>query len=270
MTKGKLPWIVFLLTLAIAILYLVQTIPRLPPMVASHFDIGGYPNAFMTRGAYTRFILGFAVGLPIAIVALLTFVYAGARDFKLPNRDYWLAAERIAGTRAFLIAHGVWFRIAAGGDGLLRALAELAANRSVPPQLSIKGQHRTAGLLLAHRRMDHRAASGFSTAASGGPALHRRPNPPDLWRRTWPLISPAESWSCEYWRTRYRFPERPPKPGSRLQLRFVRRWAARLRQSTCRLRCLRRPDGAACPPERSVRFEQKKTITAPAMWFLPK
>jgi uncharacterized membrane protein len=145
-TKGKLPWIVFLLMLAFAIFYLVHTTPRLPPMVASHFDIGGYPNAFMTRAAYARFILGFAVGLPIAIVALLTFVYAGARDFKLPNRDYWLAPERIARTRAFLIAHGVWF------GSLLVAMVcyvhwlELAANRSVPPQLS--NQKVSIGLLV--------------------------------------------------------------------------------------------------------------------------
>jgi uncharacterized membrane protein len=145
-TKGKLPWVVFALVLVFAGLYVVQTTPQLPPMVASHFDIGGYPNAFMTRGVYTRFILGFAVGLPIAIVALLTFVYAGARDFKLPNRDYWLAPERIAGTRAFLIAHGVWF------GSLLAAMVcyvhwlELAANRSVPPQLS--NQRVSIGLLV--------------------------------------------------------------------------------------------------------------------------
>jgi uncharacterized membrane protein len=145
-TKGKLPWVVFALMLVFAGLYVVQTTPQLPPMVASHFDIGGYPNAFMTRGVYTRFILGFAVGLPIAIVALLTFVYAGARDFKLPNRDYWLAPERIAGTRAFLIAHGVWF------GSLLAAMVcyvhwlELAANRSVPPQLS--NQRVSIGLLV--------------------------------------------------------------------------------------------------------------------------
>jgi uncharacterized membrane protein len=146
MTKGKRPWIVFFLMLVFATIYLVETSPQLPSMVASHFDIGGYPNAFITRGAYTRFILGFAVGLPIAMVALLTFVYAGARDFKLPNRDYWLAPERIAGTRALLIAHGVWF------GSLLVAMVcyvhwlELVANRSVPPQLS--NQRVSIGLLI--------------------------------------------------------------------------------------------------------------------------
>jgi uncharacterized membrane protein len=131
----KTSWIAFALMLAIAVIFVTNTAPQLPPMVASHFDLAGYPNAFMTHRGYTRFILGFAVGLPIAIVALLTFVYAGARDFKLPNRDYWLAPERIARTRAILIAHGVWF------GSLLVAMVcfvhwlELQAHQRKPPQL---------------------------------------------------------------------------------------------------------------------------------------
>ena len=68
----------------------------MPPLVASHFDGSGNPNAYMTRSVYTKFILGMSVGLPIAMVALLTVVYSNARDMKLPNRDYWLAPERIA------------------------------------------------------------------------------------------------------------------------------------------------------------------------------
>jgi uncharacterized membrane protein len=142
----KLPWIVFAMMLVFAILYVTNTAPALPPMVASHFDIAGYPNAFMTRKHYTQFILGFSVGLPVAIVGLLTLVYTGARDFKLPNRDYWLAPERLAGTRAFLIAHAVWF------GSLLVAMVcfvhwlELAANRQAPPQLS--NQSVSIGLLV--------------------------------------------------------------------------------------------------------------------------
>jgi putative copper export protein len=70
------------------------------------------------------------------VVAILTAVYSRATDLKLPNRDYWLAPERIDRTRAFLVAHGVWF------GSLLVVLAcfvhwlELAANRAQPPHLS--------------------------------------------------------------------------------------------------------------------------------------
>jgi uncharacterized membrane protein len=105
-------------------------------MVASHFDAAGQANAFMSRSGYTRFVLCLVLGLPLVVVAILTAVYSRAADLKLPNRDYWLAPQRIDRTRAFLVAHGVWF------GSLLVVLAclvhwlELVANRAQPPHLS--------------------------------------------------------------------------------------------------------------------------------------
>jgi hypothetical protein len=132
----KISWLVFGLMLLFAVFFVTHTARDLPALVASHFDAAGYPNAFMTHDGYIHFMLAMGAGLPIALVALLTFVYSRARDFKLPNRDYWLAPERIAGTRALLCAHGVWF------GSLLVAMVcfihwlELDAHRHVPPQLS--------------------------------------------------------------------------------------------------------------------------------------
>ena len=136
MMARRIPWILFASLLIFAILYVTRSAPHLPPMVASHFDAYGYPNAFMTRARYTQFVLGFAVALPIVIVALLTAVYAGAKDFKLPNRDYWLAPERIARTRGLLIAHGVWFGSLMVVMVCCVQWLELDAHRHVPPQLS--------------------------------------------------------------------------------------------------------------------------------------
>ena len=132
----RVTWAVFIGLLALAILFVVSTVSQLPPMVASHFDAAGQANAFMSRSGYTRFILCLVLGLPLAVVAILTAVYSRATDLKLPNRDYWLAPQRIDRTRAFLVAHGVWF------GSLLVILAcfvhwlELAANRDQPPHLS--------------------------------------------------------------------------------------------------------------------------------------
>jgi uncharacterized membrane protein len=142
----KLPWIVFGLMLLSAIFFVTRTAPGLPPMVASHFDLAGYANAFMTRSRYVHWMLVLGVGLPIAIVALLTFVYRRANDMKLPNRDYWLAPERIEATRNRLVAHGVWL------GSLLVAMScfvhwlELGAHRHVPPHLSNASS--AAGLLV--------------------------------------------------------------------------------------------------------------------------
>jgi uncharacterized membrane protein len=129
-------WSVFVLLLLFAILFVTGTAPELPPTVASHFDAAGQPNAFMSRSGYVRFVLCLAVGLPGIVVAVLWMVYSRATDLKLPNREYWLAPERLDRTRAFLVAHGVWF------GSLLVTLAcfvhwlELGANRQQPPHLS--------------------------------------------------------------------------------------------------------------------------------------
>jgi uncharacterized membrane protein len=129
-------WTVFIALLLFAILFVTGTASELPPMVASHFDAGGQPNAFMTRAGYIRFALGLCVGLPVLVVAVLTAVYSRANELKLPNRDYWMAPQRIDRTRSFLIAHGVWL------GSLLVVLScfvhrlELGANRQQPPHLS--------------------------------------------------------------------------------------------------------------------------------------
>jgi uncharacterized membrane protein len=142
----RITWSVFIALLLLAILFVTGTASELPPMVASHFDASGQPNAFMSRSGYIRFVLCFAVGFPVAIVIILTMVYSRATDLKLPNRDYWLAPQRLDRTRAFLVAHGVWF------GSLLVALAcyvhwlELRANRLLPPHLPIQT---FAALMLA-------------------------------------------------------------------------------------------------------------------------
>jgi uncharacterized membrane protein len=132
----RVTWSVFVLLLLFAILFVTGTASELPLTVASHFDAAGQPNAFMSRSGYVRFVLCLAVGLPAIVVAVLWMVYSRATDLKLPNREYWLAPERLDRTRAFLVAHGVWF------GSLLVTLAcfvhclELGANRQHPPHLS--------------------------------------------------------------------------------------------------------------------------------------
>jgi hypothetical protein len=79
--------------------------------------------------------LTFGVGVPLALVALLTTVYARASGMKMPNRDYWLAPERIGRTRDFLVAHGIWFGVLLLGIVCFVHWLELQANRSQPAHL---------------------------------------------------------------------------------------------------------------------------------------
>jgi uncharacterized membrane protein len=143
---NKIPWIVFALALLFAIFYFSHTVASLPAMVASHFDGAGFPNSYMTRAFYTKFVFGMGVGFPIAMVALLSLVYSKGGDMKLPNRDYWLAPERIAQTRALLVAHAVWFGCLMVAMVCYMHWLILTAHRSVPPHLS--NQMVMGGLLV--------------------------------------------------------------------------------------------------------------------------
>jgi uncharacterized membrane protein len=143
---NRFPWIVFALALLFAIIFFATTASSLPPMVASHFDGAGFPTASMTRGFYTKFVFAMGVGFPIALVTLLSVVYAKASDMKLPNRAYWLAPERIARTRALLVAHAVWFGCLMIAMVCYMHWLVLAAHRSVPPHLS--NQMVMGGLLV--------------------------------------------------------------------------------------------------------------------------
>jgi len=133
---NKIPWIAFALALLFAIFYISSTVSSLPPMVASHFDGAGFATAHFTRAFYTKFVFGMGVGFPVAMVALLNLIYSKASDMKMPNRDYWLAPERIAQTRALLVAHAVWFGCLVVAMVCYMHWLVLAAHRSVPPHLS--------------------------------------------------------------------------------------------------------------------------------------
>jgi hypothetical protein len=132
----KLPWILFAVLLLFAIGYIVRTVPHLPPLVASQFNGAGHPSAYMTRGFYLKFMLAFGVGLPAAIVALLSLVYSRTRDVRVPNRDYWLAPERIAQTRSTLLSFGVWLGSLMVAMVCYAHWLILVAHRSVPPHFS--------------------------------------------------------------------------------------------------------------------------------------
>jgi uncharacterized membrane protein len=132
----RVTWSVFIVLLLFAVLFVTNTASELPLTVASHFDAAGRPNGFMSHSGYIRFVLCAAVGLPVIVVAILTAVYSRATELKLPNREYWLAPQRLDQTRAFLVAHGVWLGSLLVILGCFVHWLELVANRQQPAHLS--------------------------------------------------------------------------------------------------------------------------------------
>jgi uncharacterized membrane protein len=131
-----LTWVAFVAILMFAATFVISTSSQLPTHVAVHFDAGGQATSFMSTDQYRLFILAFTIALPIVLVATLRGVYTRAKNFNLPNRDYWLAPQRIARTRSFLVAHGVWFGSLFTGLMCFVHWLVLDANRHIPPTLS--------------------------------------------------------------------------------------------------------------------------------------
>jgi uncharacterized membrane protein len=92
----------FFALVGLAFLQIAFYYPQMPEVVASHFDGLGEANDWSSRNGF--------FGLYAAMVLLLVgvFIYVPRRSekrssfgMKLPNRDYWLAPERIQQTREF-------------------------------------------------------------------------------------------------------------------------------------------------------------------------
>jgi hypothetical protein len=105
----------FLPLAALAVCYLILfgtlflTYGDLPLKVASHFDISGRPNGWMSRGGEVEFTLGMALFLPIFTVGMLGGAkWIPARFINIPHRAYWLAPERRGATARVLLHYGLW------------------------------------------------------------------------------------------------------------------------------------------------------------------
>ena len=95
-----------LLLLALVAVQIAWYWPHLPHVIASHFDVGGRPNGWMSREAF--------VGVYVGVVVLLTVVFSGIRFvpaslWNLPNKEYWLAPGRRDATIARVAAEMATF-----------------------------------------------------------------------------------------------------------------------------------------------------------------
>jgi hypothetical protein len=127
----------FALYIACGAVFVWLTSMRLPPLVASHFGASGVANGFMTRTGYTVFMAAFVIGLPAFMVFVTWFAVGNARArLNLPNRDYWLAPDRRAGTVAFLRDGILWFGVLLVTFLCYAHALVVLANGVQPPQLA--------------------------------------------------------------------------------------------------------------------------------------
>lgn len=100
----------FVLMVAYAAVHFSGVYPQLPAVVASHFDAHGNANGWQTKQAFFGVFAG-ATALAAFLVFLVPVLIAivPPQYVNLPNKNYWLAPERLAGVHQFLSGWFAWF-----------------------------------------------------------------------------------------------------------------------------------------------------------------
>jgi len=81
----------------------------LPAKVASHFDLLGRPNGWMSRNSCVCFTLGLGIVVPAFIIVMMGGAGRIPVSFiNLPHRDYWLAPERRRAALSILLRYSLW------------------------------------------------------------------------------------------------------------------------------------------------------------------
>jgi uncharacterized membrane protein len=106
----RFPRLVYFLLLAAGVSDWVRNYARMPARMASHFGANGQPNGWQTKEMFFVFTVG-AV-LMISVVGFVipwTLSAMPNRLINLPQKEYWLAAERRAETFRFFGTQMGWF-----------------------------------------------------------------------------------------------------------------------------------------------------------------
>lgn len=128
--------LIFFGLIGLAMLQIAFYYPRMPDVVASHFDGLGTPNGWSGR-------LGF-FGLYAAILLLLTgvFIYLPGWSEKrtsfgmrIPNREFWLEPEQIESTRLFFRRQMLIIGVAHLGLAIFTMQLAIVANFDQTPRL---------------------------------------------------------------------------------------------------------------------------------------
>lgn len=122
---------------------------QLPERIATHFNLSGQPDGWMSRSADQGLTLLLSVFFP-SFVVVLSFISRYVPGItNIPNRDYWLAPERRKQTSNYLVRHSIWFACLAILFVTGIQYSTLQANKQSPPQLSTSMIFLVAGPFLA-------------------------------------------------------------------------------------------------------------------------
>jgi len=142
--------LILLMLLYLAFLgYLLLTSGQVPARVATHFNIHGQPNGWMSRSSLLRFMSLVGSLLPLVIIGAVNLGRLFPSALNMPRKKFWLAPERRHETFRYLSRQGLWFAciIVLFMIGLQFTLVQ--ANAQSPVQLSMPLHFVFAGTFLA-------------------------------------------------------------------------------------------------------------------------
>ena len=136
MSATRIPNGLFLAIVLATIVQCLHDFPLLPDRLASHFAASGMPNGWMTK---TQFMAMYGVVLlpALAIEFWVARKIANQPDARinLPNKEYWLAAERRTETFAYFDRFCAWYGCAFLFVEVFAMGLALRANFDSPPRL---------------------------------------------------------------------------------------------------------------------------------------
>ncbi|HEX7653551.1 MAG TPA: protein kinase, partial [Verrucomicrobiae bacterium] len=106
--SARIPLAVWAVAYAVFLGWFTNTLHQLPPLVASHYGLGGQVNGWMSRTSYAWF-----TGLLPALLLLFFFGCSRLGQHQpqwvnIPRKDYWLSPENLDFTVAFLWSRLAW------------------------------------------------------------------------------------------------------------------------------------------------------------------
>jgi uncharacterized membrane protein len=127
------------LVLALYVAYValvVCTAPLLPDKVASHFGLGGAPDAWMSKQSFLITMLLLGIGLPLLVIGIFAATtYAPEWMINIPNKEYWFSPDRVGFTRSWIFEQGFWLSCMLLSMFIATHWFVIEANRSEPVRL---------------------------------------------------------------------------------------------------------------------------------------
>lgn len=108
------PFYIYIFFIGVAVSQAIYYYPMMPDPMATHFGFGGKANGWMSKDGFFVFetVIFLITSLSFIVMPWLFQKFKVRKSINLPNRDYWLAPERIDAFYEYFRESFGWFGVA--------------------------------------------------------------------------------------------------------------------------------------------------------------